>query len=207
MAHVSLAGLVPVAGRSSRMGSFKPLMRLGEQTVIEATVDTMLGMGVEHVVVVTGHRGVEVEAVLSRRFGNRVSFVRNNRFAETDMMESIRVGCKALPQCDAFFLLPGDMPAVNPETLRRLQDAWEQRGGVVFPAFGGKRKHPPLIASDLIEDIVAFRGNGGLREFWKTCGGIASDVATDDRGTQIDLDYPHDYVWCKELLGLVMGAA
>lgn len=200
--QVKLSGLVPVAGLSSRMGDFKPLMPLGDATVIENTVLTLIEAGAERVSVVTGYRAGEVENVLAHRFGERVIMVRNERYAETDMLESIRMGCRSLPRCDAFFLLPGDMPAVQPETLARVRNAWEQRGGIVFPTLNGRRKHPPLVSYELANEIASFRCEGGLHQFWNTCQNPTTEVAVDDYGTQIDLDYPHDYAKCKELLGL-----
>lgn len=205
--HTGLAGLVPVAGRSRRMGDFKPLMRLGDMTVIERTVLTLFEAGAESVSVVTGHRAAEVEDVLAKRFGDRVVMVRNERYAETDMLESIRIGCRSLPHCRAFFLLPGDMPAVKTATLIRVRDAWTHEAGVVFPTLDGKRSHPPLITYDLVKEIIAYRGNDGLRGFWATCPDLAREVAVDDLGTQIDLDYPRDYARCKELLGVDGGQA
>lgn len=207
MANLKLAGLVPAAGLSSRMGDFKPLMRLGRLTVIENTVFTLFEAGACSVSVVTGHRASEIEDVLARRFGKSVVIVRNERFAETDMLESIRMGCRSLPACDAFFLLPGDMPAVQAQTLHCLREAWEQQGGIVFPTLDGKRSHPPLIAHDVAKDIAGYYGADGLRGFWGTCQGKLSEVAVDDAGTQLDLDYPRDYVQCKKLLGLDLDAA
>ncbi|MCD7760438.1 MAG: nucleotidyltransferase family protein, partial [Clostridiales bacterium] len=135
-----LAGLVVAAGLSSRMGAFKPLLPLGDRTVIEKTVDSLLTGGAELVTVVTGYRGNEVEAVLSRRFGGKVSFVRNGDYASTDMLQSVRLGCGALPLCDAFFLLPGDMPAVGEGTFRLLVEAWgETPDRVIFPTLNGRR--------------------------------------------------------------------
>lgn len=207
MANLRFAGLVPAAGMSSRMGDFKPLMRLGDLTVIESTVLTLIEAGVETVSVVTGRRAAEVEDVLARRFGGRVIMVRNERFAETDMLESIRMGCRSLPTCDAFFLLPGDMPAVSPQTLRALQASWELNGGVVFPTVGGRRTHPPLVSSRLVRGIVSYCGADGLRGFWGTCPEAATEVEVGDRGTQLDLDYPRDYAQCRKLLGLNSDAA
>ncbi|MCD8383994.1 MAG: nucleotidyltransferase family protein [Clostridiales bacterium] len=196
-----LAGLVTAAGQSSRMGAFKPLLPLGEHTVIERTVSSLLTGGAGSVTVVTGYRGDEVEAVLSRRFGRQVSFIRNGDFASTDMLQSVRLGCGALPCCDAFFLLPGDMPAVGEETFRLLADAWsETPDRVIFPTLNGRRKHPPLIPAAFLPEILSFHGEGGLRAFWGQLGGRLRTVPAEDPGTGLDLDTPEDYRTCLALL-------
>lgn len=196
-----LAGLVTAAGMSSRMGAFKPLLPLGEHTVIEATVDSLLTSGAGSVTVVTGYRGDEVEVVLSQHFGEQVDFVRNGDYASTDMLQSVRLGCEALLLCDAFFLLPGDMPAAGEETFRLLADAWrETPDRVVFPTLNGRRKHPPLIPATLIPEILSFCGEGGLRAFWGKLDGRLRTVPAEDPGTGLDLDTPEDYRTCLALL-------
>ncbi|MCD8382399.1 MAG: nucleotidyltransferase family protein [Clostridiales bacterium] len=196
-----LAGLVAAAGLSSRMGAFKPLLPLGETVVIEATVNSLLTGGAQSVTVVTGCRGDEVEAVLAHRFGAQVSFVRNEDYACTDMLRSVQLGCGALPPCDAFFLLPGDMPAVGQETFRLLTRAWEEMPDrVVFPTLNGRRKHPPLIPAMLIPEIRSFHGDGGLRAFWGRQDGRMRTVPAEDAGTGLDLDTPKDYQTCLALL-------
>ncbi|MCD7880664.1 MAG: nucleotidyltransferase family protein [Clostridiales bacterium] len=196
-----LAGLVMAAGLSSRMGAFKPLLPLGKDTVIERTVDSLLTGGADSVTVVTGYRGDEVEAVLSRRFGGRVGFAHNGDYASTDMLQSVRLGCGALPPCDAFFLLPGDMPAVGEDTFRLLVRAWgETPDRVIFPTLNGRRKHPPLIPAAFLPEIVSFHGEGGLRALWGQMDGRLRTVPADDPGTGLDLDTPEDYQTCLALL-------
>lgn len=58
-AAARLAALVLAAGFSSRMGSFKPLLPLGETTVIEKVVGNFFAAGIQDVRVV-GHRAEEV---------------------------------------------------------------------------------------------------------------------------------------------------
>lgn len=41
MCRPGLVGLIVAAGYSSRMGAFKPLLPLGDKTVIEAAVDSL----------------------------------------------------------------------------------------------------------------------------------------------------------------------
>ena len=160
-----ICGLVLAAGMSSRMGAFKPLMPLRGKTMIENTVDSVLDGGAKQVVVVTGYRGEELEQVLRRRYGAELILARNPDFCKTDMMESIRIGCRRLPDCDAFFLMPGDMPVIRPTTFQKLlSERPADRMSIVFPTLDGYRKHPPLVDARLIPEILAFHGDGGLRQ-------------------------------------------
>lgn len=194
-----ICGLVLVAGLSSRMGEFKPLMPFRGQTLIETTVGSVLNGGAQSVVVVTGYRCEEVEDVLSSRFGNRVILIRNPDFAKTDMLHSIQIGCSYIPPCDAFFLLPGDMPVVCQTTFQKLLKARSPNTpSLVFPTLNGYRKHPPLVDARLIPEIIAFQESGGLRQLWQQHEDIISTVPVDDEGVWVDLDTPPDYQICRQ---------
>ena len=195
-----ISALILAAGRSQRMGSFKPLLTLGDATVIENTVAGALTCA-ERAVVVTGYRGDEVEAVLRDRFGRAVQCVTNPDYAVTDMLRSVQLGAAALPACEAFFLLPGDMPAVAQDTFRALLE--ERRQGrplLVFPAWNGCPKHPPLVDARLIPEILSFRGENGLRGLWHVHETDSVFVPVSDPGVTLDLDTPEDYEICKKML-------
>ena len=194
----TICGLVLAAGLSRRMGDFKPLLPFRGKTLIENTIDSILSSGAHQVVVVTGHRADELEAVLSEKYEGRVILTRNHEFATTDMLRSIQIGCAAMPECDAFFLLPGDIPAVEPSTFRKVLAQRDGTLGVIFPTLDGYRKHPPLVDYRLIPQILGFHGEGGLRQFWQEQEDLITTVAVDDAGVWMDLDTQEDYKKCKE---------
>ena len=194
----TICGLVLAAGLSRRMGDFKPLLPFRGKTLIENTIDSILSSGAHQVVVVTGHRADELEAVLSEKYEGRVILTRNHEFATSDMLRSIQIGCAAMPECDAFFLLPGDMPVVEPITFQKVLAQRDGTLGVIFPTLDGFRKHPPLVDYRLIPQILGFHGEGGLRRFWQEQEARISTVAVDDVGVWMDLDTQEDYKKCKE---------
>ncbi len=194
-----ICGLVLAAGLSSRMGDFKPLMPFRGKTMIENTVGSVLNGGAQSVVVVTGYRCTEVETVLRRSYGNRVIPALNPDFAETDMLHSIQIGCRSIPPCDAFFLLPGDMPVVCPSTFQKLLKAGlPATPGVLFPTLDGFRKHPPLVDARLIPEIIAFHGSGGLRQLWEQHEDLIFTVPVYDEGICVDLDTQPEYQRCRQ---------
>ena len=194
----TICGLVLAAGLSRRMGEFKPLLPFRGKTLIENTIDSILSSGAHQVVVVTGHRADELEAILSEKYEGRVILTRNREFSTTDMLHSIQIGCQAMPECDAFFLLPGDMPVVEAVTFQKVLARRDGTLGVIFPTLDGFRKHPPLVDYRLIPQILSFHGDGGLRRFWQEQEALITTVAVDDVGVWMDLDTQEDYKKCKE---------
>ena len=198
MREERICGLILAAGLSTRMGEFKPLMPFRGKTLIENTIDSVLSSGAKQVVVVTGHRAGELEPILEQAYGSRVILTRNPDYASTDMLCSIKAGCRAMPDCDAFFLLPGDMPVVRKSTFSRVISRRDGSMNVIFPTLDGYRKHPPLVDFRLIPEILSFDRDGGLRQFWKEREAIIQTVPVDDGGVWVDLDTQEDYQKCKE---------
>lgn len=198
MQEEAICGLVLAAGLSTRMQAFKPLMPLRGKTLIENTVDSILSSGAKKVVVVTGHRADELEPLLKEKYADRVIIARNAEFDRTDMLCSVRIGCSAMPECDAFFLLPGDMPVIRESTFRTLMAHRDGEISVIFPTLDGWRKHPPLVDFRLVPKILEFSGEGGLRQLWMQLGSIVRTVPVDDTGVWMDLDTREDYENCKE---------
>lgn len=195
-ARPDLAALILAAGRSTRMGSFKPLLPFGRGTVIERVISTVHEAGIQTIRVVVGWRADRLIPVLDR---HGVPWVRNDRFEE-GMYTSVQAGVRDLPTgVGAFFVFPGDMPLVQSATLTRLIAEWDKRpGGIFYPCFEGRRGHPPLIASALIPEILREAPPGGLRILLARHAAEASEVECGDRGILLDLDTPETY---RESLG------
>lgn len=188
-------GLIPAAGMSKRMGEFKPLMKTGNKTMIEAVVDQMLEAGVQEITVILGYRGEEIRQVLQadRRRWNKVRFVYNAAYETTQMLDSVKLGLKAMNECDWFFMVPGDMPGISAATYQTLSKQAEAcNAKILFPVLEGYRKHPPLISWLCRKDILQFEGNG-LRELWKQYEGEIMEIPLSDTGCTMDVDYPEDY--------------
>ena len=187
----NLAAVILAAGRSSRMGAFKPLLPFGPDTVIERVISTVREAGVETLRVVVGWQADLLIPVLDR---HGIPWIRNERFEE-GMYASIQAGVGSLPAgVSAFFLLPGDMPLVQAATLTRLMAEWDQRpGGILYPCHEGRRGHPPLIAATYIPEILHGAPLGGLRVLLGRHAQEARDIECEDPGILVDLDTREEY--------------
>jgi CTP:molybdopterin cytidylyltransferase MocA len=186
MAEPTFAALVPAAGESSRMTEQKPLIQIGGQTLIERVVSLFQAAGVADVIVVVGHRGDEIIPVLE---GTSCTTVTNPDYRE-GMFSSIRAGVRELRgRCDAFFVLPVDIPLVRPLTISHLMERFGDRSALItHPVGTSGRGHPPLIDSRLIEDLLAFTGTGGLRAFLDGHANRSVEVPVADAWVRRDLD-------------------
>jgi CTP:molybdopterin cytidylyltransferase MocA len=185
-----IVAIILAAGYSSRMGCFKPLLPLEKSTLIEEAVERFRLAGIEDVRVVTGHRADQIAPVLEM-LGVRNIF---NPDYEQGMLSSILAGLKALePETDAFFLLPADIPLVNPTTVETLAGFYRSNGAdIVYPRYEGVRGHPPLISKNLAIALTS-ECEGGLRAFLSRFQDKAVDLDVNDQAILMDCDTPEDY--------------
>lgn len=186
----AVAAVVLAAGRSSRMGSAKPLLPLGGRSVIEHVVATLDAAGLGPIHVVVGHGGEAIARALS---ATRAVVVDNPDY-DLGMYSSLRAGIASLPSSvDGALLLPCDVPAVRAATFARIADAGVARGAILHPTFRGERGHPPFLPRSLFAEILAGDGDGGLRALLARHAGEAAEVAVFDRACLHDMDHPADY--------------
>ena len=190
-ARPDLAAVIPAAGRSSRMGAFKPLLPFGPHTVIEQVLSAVREAGVGTIRVVVGWDGHRLIPVLERR---GVPWVENERYPG-GMYTSIQAGVRSLPSdVSAFFMLPADMPRVRAETLIRLISEWDrQPAGILYPCHEGRRGHPPLIDRAYVPEMLSEAPSGGLRTLLSRHAEVARNIEVADPGILVDLDTPEEY--------------
>lgn len=184
-----IGAIVLAAGLSSRMGTFKPLLPLGTETLIESTVQRLMEGGVERVVVVTGSRAEEVQRSLK---GFRVQFAHNPSFEHTQMLDSAKIGLHLLGLCEETFVLPADVPMFSPILLKMLsQERLQQAADAAFPSLNGKNGHPLLLGADGVKAVLTYDGSGGIKGALNRLR--TASCETDDLGCLLDADTREDY--------------
>ncbi|WP_320171273.1 DVU_1551 family NTP transferase [Maridesulfovibrio sp.] len=188
---MKIYGLILAAGLSSRMGKLKALLPLDGSTVLSRCIRTLVDGGTSDVFVVTGHMADRVGAEAVSMGMHEVY----NKDFEQGMFSSVKAGVKALPEdAAAFLVLPVDIPLIRPSTIRALTfDFVADPTDVIYPCFKGERGHPPLISAELIPEIIAHDGTGGLRTILEKHEDKARDRHMPDLGILRDLDTPADY--------------
>ena len=135
-----ISAIILAAGYSRRMGTLKPTLKLGDRTILERAIGLFRDLGIEDVIVVTGH-GAEQTIPIVHDCCARAIF---NRQFEQGMFSSVQSGVKAVKTASrAFFVLPVDIPLVSPQTIEDLLKAYHiGKSKIVFPVFLGKERAP-----------------------------------------------------------------
>jgi molybdenum cofactor cytidylyltransferase len=187
------SAVVLAAGTSSRMGGrHKMLLPVADLSVIRHTVLQVLSAAPHEVVVVIGHKGRDVGAVLADL---PVSLQPNLRYEEGQMI-SVAVGVGALVRpTDAVMVCLGDMVLLRREDYLDLVAAYEAatESSIVIPYHGGERGNPILFSASYAPEVVAGERKLGCR---KLANAYPQETfrfeASHDRYTT-DMDTPDDY--------------
>jgi len=185
------AGIILAAGVSSRMGSFKPLLPIGDTIFIRRLIMEMRNAGVIDIIIVTGYRQEElIEAAKDLN----VQFVENKRYYETQMLDSVKIGMKRVLElyenCTEILLSPADVVMTPPWVFEQVLNA---KGDFVRPMFEGEPGHPVLIRSTLFQDILEYQGDRGLRGAVEASGKIITELVLDEPAILLDADTKEDY--------------
>ncbi|MEN6375725.1 MAG: nucleotidyltransferase family protein [Smithella sp.] len=189
--YKNIAALILCAGRSSRMGNFKPLLPLDKDNFIERTIRLYRSVDISNILVVVGHEAEKIIPVLDGLEVNRVQ----NEHYDLGMFSSIQTGVRHLRgQCAAFFLHPADIPFVRPSTIKSLIAAFATGDmDICRPCYKERYGHPPLISMSLYEAISEFDRAGGLRALLARHPQKSCNVICNDPGILTDIDTPEDY--------------
>lgn len=162
----NVAAVLLAAGRSRRMGAFKPLLPFGGKTVIERCVASLCEAGIEEIVVVLGHRAVELRESLSHL---PIGFVLNED-AEGEMAASVRRGIEWVSErMKAALIALADHPAVSPQTIKFLIETQRRTGAsFIIPQWRGRGGHPVLVDLQYRRELLRLDAAGGLRGLFET---------------------------------------
>jgi bifunctional UDP-N-acetylglucosamine pyrophosphorylase/glucosamine-1-phosphate N-acetyltransferase len=116
--------VIMAAGKGTRMKSKLPkvLHRLAGRALVQHVLDTVAGLGVRSVVLVTGHGAIEVEAACAYSTGSTgqfgLKFVRQEPQLGTG--HAVQQAVPVLPDDGVTLILNGDVPLIEADTLRGL---------------------------------------------------------------------------------------
>jgi len=190
-----IAGLVLAAGRSSRMGKTKQLLRIGGKTVLERIVEAALGSNLHEVVLVLGYQAGVLRGVLSPMLSHaRLRIVENIHYEE-GMSTSIRVGLGAVEDhAENVMILLADMPHVNSHLINHLLAGYLASGKTLGAvSVKGRRSLPVILGRAWYRALHDLQGDVGARALFAAFTDEVCLVDAPPTYDDLDLDTPEDY--------------
>jgi len=185
-------GILLAAGSSSRLGQPKQLLSFHGHPLVRHVAEQALASRLSGLIVVVGHRAVEVSAALA---GLHATIVENPSYSQ-GQSTSLRAGLLDFPPGEAAALiLLVDQPFVTSTLIDRLIALYEEsKASIVAPRFKDRRGNPVLFDRGLIPELLTLVGDTGARDvIARHREQLATLELSDDRPFQ-DIDTWEDYV-------------
>jgi molybdenum cofactor cytidylyltransferase len=186
-----VAGVLLAAGTSSRFGDANKLLApLDGEPLVRHAARTLVEAGLDPLVAVVGHQHDQVAAALD---GLGFTVVTNPLY-DDGQATSVRRGVEALDgeAVDAVVFALGDMPAVDPESVRALVRVYRTgEWTTLAAAVEGVRGNPVLFDCRHFDALTDVSGDRGGRRILEE-GADSALVETGDDGVRHDVDTPAD---------------
>jgi molybdenum cofactor cytidylyltransferase len=182
--------IILAAGKSSRMGEPKQLMKFKDKTFLQYIIDEAKKAALEPVICITGYKSDLITRSIS---GMGISAVFNEQWQE-GMGSGISAGISQVlfTEVDSVILAVSDQPHVSSNLLRSMQ-AWKDKSGkgIVACSYAGTLGTPVLFAKQYFNQLRSLNGNQGAKNIVIE---NMSDVCTVEfEKGNIDIDTKEDY--------------
>ena len=196
------AAVILAAGQGTRLrgvvsGEPKGFLRLGEQPIVQESIERLLAAGIGPIVIVTGYSSAHYEELASQ-YGGKVETVHNEKFAESGSMYSLYCARRLIN--GSFLLLESDL-IYEPRALQALLDHAADEailisgptnaGDEVYVAtkdgyLDGMSKNPDELDGNIAGELV------GITKISENLFERMSTIAESAFETSLNFDYETD---------------
>ena len=198
--RLRIGAIVLAAGEGARLGGrAKGLIEIDDEPLLLRTLRVLSEVGVDEVVVVTGHYRSELSPLLALARpmcdGNQLKEV-VQPVESHSQGDSLRLGVAGLsPEIDAIMVLPVDMPALTRQDLIALIGAYKHAdAGIEFvgPMVGPRPGNPVLFSRRVALRIEQGAGDFGSGAWRHQQPDWLLEWQTDNPHYVTDIDTPED---------------
>jgi molybdenum cofactor cytidylyltransferase len=199
-----IAAVILAAGASTRMGTSKLLLQLGDEPIVRRTARQVCEAGFADVLVILGLDAEQVRAALD---GLPCRFATNAEY-RSGMGSSFRTAVEHLGECEAAMFTLADQPFVTSDQYRRLREAYaaaahdEVRARIVCARYGNVTAPPHVFARDLFADLARLEHGARPLLVREAASCLVLDFPSDQL---IDIDTPDDYARARKRLDAAGG--
>lgn len=181
------------------MGKLKPLLPIGDETVVETVLKEYLASSLVEVALVLGYRADDVKKTIDEKINsNKLKVVVNEDFKK-EMLSSIQVGLAEIKNAEGILIGLGDQVLITRDIINELTENYT-KGKVFIPTFQGRKGHPIIIPCTMRNEILAMDAE---KTTLKDVLGRHSDIMNflemkSDR-VLIDMDTKEEYERIKDI--------
>ncbi|MBR7058476.1 MAG: NTP transferase domain-containing protein [Stomatobaculum sp.] len=147
--------VIAVTGTSGRAARIRELGGGSFLGIEERIIQNFRSAGVGEIAVVAGP-----QKKLVRRLQNHGAVFLREKDPDAEMFTLVRRGLEYFKdRCEMIFICPESVPFFTEQTVRLMM---EQTADVVICCSGGKKGHPVMLGSAVVDQILSYQGEGGL---------------------------------------------
>lgn len=155
-ANTKTAAMILAAGKPANGKIPRPLIYIGDKTMLLHEIDTLQSVPVNELVVVIGYR----DNIVKRHIEHRncgVAIALNRHYSETEMLDSVLLGAKKLNErAERVLMLPADTPLVSERTCSLLLNADSEIAAI--PRYNGVTGHPIMLTEKALSMLADYDG-------------------------------------------------
>ncbi len=189
---MKISGVVLAAGKSSRMGRNKLLLPYKGHTIVEEVLVQISNADLDEIMIITGYENDKIEAVIEKRFGDRIGFVYNAKY-ELGRAESIKRAVENVSEeTDALLFMVGDKPIVKTDLLNRALEEFKRKSpSILYVMAPEGRGHPIIFSKKMFGELLELTGDTVGNELIEKYKNDTIELA--DGKIQVNIDTMEDY--------------
>lgn len=178
--------LILAAGTSSRMGTSKQLLPIGDTTLLGLSIENALKTNANEVFCVLGANAALIQKETDK-YPVKVIF---NTNYESGLSSSIVAGIKELKTYDAVLIMLADQPKVDTHYLNELiTSCKENPTKIIASNYGKKVGVPAIFPKAFYAELLQLKGDKGARDFLQS----EKDIIKLLPKSLLDIDTQDDY--------------
>ena len=187
-----IVAIILSAGASTRMGSPKALLKIGEKTFLQNIVDELPAADVSDIIIILGADYENIQSTLSWFDGNVVI---NNDWQQ-GQLSSLIAGINFIEKnnVDGIIVCPVDHPIISAKLISEMVSAfYTSKKKIILPTHNKQRGHPIIFSKELFEEIKNAPVEIGAKSVVKKFPEEVYEIETNESGILINIDTENNY--------------
>jgi molybdenum cofactor cytidylyltransferase len=190
--EVKSVAIILAAGSSSRMGQSKQLLKIGNESLLRQTVQTVTNSGVEETVIILGSgQQAHQEEIIDLP----VKVIYNPDW-QKGIGSSLKCGVRFIeerfPACETILVTVCDQPLLSSKHLRILHDSYQsEKNSIVSSYYSDSPGVPVLFNRSMFKKLLEVDDQHGAKMIIKE--NIELALLIDFPEGSVDLDTPEDW--------------
>ena len=165
LSYQPTTGVILAAGRSTRFGTPKQLLKLNNTPMVEQVLNNALKSRLQRIVLVLGCQYQSILKLLGKKAHHpRLQIVVNHSFKQ-GLSSSLHCGLNAVQRkSEAVMFLLADQPLADARLINLLLKNFQSSDkGICVPVCQGKRGNPTIFSRIYYDKLMMIKGDRGGR--------------------------------------------